>query len=190
VSGPRASITVSACALGLLAAALAGCGGQTRAAHTGAAAERTALRAYLGAVEPLRLSVNRLLAGADPILSGAHTGRLSAAQAAREMGSLERRFAADTLEIASIRAATPRLRSLQAIYAHTYILEDSYLSALTVGLGERDFDALPDTQSAQRAAIIQWRVGLEVLARRLGVALPADLQIAGRGEIAPSPDGS
>jgi hypothetical protein len=40
------------------------------------------------------------------------------------------------------------------------------------------------------AAIIQWRTDLTVLARRAALDLPADLQAAGRGEIAPSPGGS
>jgi hypothetical protein len=190
VSGRRASIGLWASPLAVLVLALAGCGGQGNAADSSPARERAALGAYLRQIEPLRLSVNRLLEGADPILSGAHAGGLSASRASREMGALERRFAADTVSVGAIRARTPELRALQSIYAHTYILEDAYLSALTVGLGEHDFDALPSTQAAQRAAIIQWRVGLEVLARRLGFALPADLQLAGRGEIAPSPGGS
>lgn len=87
-------------------------------------------------------------------------------------------------------SAVEPLRLAVNRHAHTYILEDSYLSALTTGLGERDLDELPKTQAAQRTAIIEWRTGLTVLARRLGVVLPADLQAAGRGEIAPSPDGS
>lgn len=70
------------------------------------------------------------------------------------------------------------------------MLEDAYLSALTAALPEHRFDALPDTQSQQRAAIVAWRVQLEVLASRLNVSLPADIQAAGRGEIAPSPSGS
>jgi hypothetical protein len=39
-------------------------------------------------------------------------------------------------------------------------------------------------------AIVTWRVGLEVVAQQSGVRLPADIQQAGRGEIAPSPDES
>jgi len=106
------------------------------------------------------------------------------------MGALERRFAAYTVEMAALQPATAQLRAVNAPYAHTYIFEDSYLSALTTGLAERDLDSLPDTQSEQRAAIIQWRTGLTVLARAADAPLPADLQEAGRGEIAPSPDGS
>ena len=65
-----------------------------------------------------------------------------------------------------------------------------YLSALTAAIPEREFDDLPKTQDAQRAAVIAWRTRLEVVAAGLGVQLPADLQQAGRGEIAPSPFGS
>jgi len=35
-----------------------------------------------------------------------------------------------------------------------------------------------------------WRTGLGVLARRVALTLPGDLQVAGRGEVAPSPAGS
>jgi hypothetical protein len=91
---------------------------------------------------------------------------------------------------AAMRPATQQLRLVNAPYAHTYILEDSYLSALTSGLAESDLDDLPDTSSEQRAAIVQWRTGLTVLARRAALKLPANLQAAGRGEIRPSPDGS
>jgi hypothetical protein len=106
------------------------------------------------------------------------------------MGALEQRFAAYTVDIAAITPATVQLRSLNAHYAHTYVLDDSYLSALTVGLSERNLDSLPDTQSEHRAAIIHWRTGVTVLARRVGLELSGDLQAAGRGEIAPSPKGS
>ena len=106
------------------------------------------------------------------------------------MGALERRFAAYTVDIAALQPVTARLRAVNAPYAHTYIFEDSYLSALTSGLAQRDLEDLPNTQSAQRAAIIQWRTELTVLARRVGLHLPGDLQAAGRGEIAPSPNGS
>jgi hypothetical protein len=106
------------------------------------------------------------------------------------MGQLERRFAEYTVAVSAIEPATPELRVLHAAYAHTYVLEDAYLSALANGLAERRLDDLPNTQAAQRAAIIAWRTGLTVLADRAGVDLAADLQQAGRGEIAPSPTGS
>jgi hypothetical protein len=88
-----------------------------------------------------------------------------------------------------VRTVPTPLRGAQRSYAHTYVLEDAYLSALVSALPDRDFEALPTTQSRQRAAIIAWRIRLEVVAGRLGMRLPADLQVAGRGEIAPSPLG-
>jgi hypothetical protein len=75
------------------------------------------------------------------------------------MSELERRFAADTVDVEAIQPAMPTLRSLHAQYANTYILEDADLSALVSGLGQHDLRDLPDTQDAQRAAIIAWRTG-------------------------------
>jgi hypothetical protein len=170
----------------LLAGALvlAGCGNsEPRSA-------RGSLHVYLREVEPIRLGVNRLLEGADPILSAYRADRITPAVAQRRMGALERRFAAYAVRIAAVRDVPAALRSAQRSYAHTFVLQDAYLSALTAALPDREFDHLPDTQSRQRAAIIAWRIELEVLANRLGVGLPADLQAAGRGEIAPSPAGS
>ena len=141
-------------------------------------------------IEPIRLAVNRLLSQADPILSAYHDGRASPAQASRRIDRLERRFATHTVEIAAIQPATPQLRALHATYAQTYVLEDAYLSALVAGLAERKLGNLRNTQAAQRAAIIRWRTGLTVLALQAAVALPADLQQAGRGEIAPAPASS
>jgi hypothetical protein len=187
----RAHVLLPAIALALAAAAaLGGCGGGSGSASATARQQRAALVSYLRQVEPLRLAVNNLLEGADPILSAYHDRRISPRQASQRMSALERRFAAYTVDIAAIAPTTAQLRSVNAPYAHTYILEDSYLSALTTGLAERNLDDLPDTGSEQRAAIIQWRTGLTVLARRAGLDLPADLQAAGRGEIRPSPEGS
>ncbi|MFI4985767.1 MAG: hypothetical protein ACHQAV_07280 [Solirubrobacterales bacterium] len=177
-------------AIGSLAAAAAGCGARSRSAEGSPQSQRTGLLSYLRELEPIRLAVNRLLKGADPTLSDYARRRLPATAASRRMEALEERFATYAVEIAAIEPTTSRLRALHAIYAHTYILEDSYLSALAVGLAERELANLPNTQSDQRAAIIQWRTGLAVLARRLRIVLPADLQVAGRGEIAPSPHGS
>jgi hypothetical protein len=174
----------------LCAVALGGCASQTPSAATTQRAQRAAIERYLDEVEPIRLAVNKLLEGADPILSAYNEHRISPRQASLRMGALERRFAAYTVDMAAIAPTTAQLRAVNAPYAHTYILEDSYLSALTTGLAEGDLDDLPNTGSEQRAAIIQWRTGLTVLARRVGLELPADLQAAGRGEIRPSPDGS
>jgi hypothetical protein len=103
---------------------------------------------------------------------------------------LERRFALFTVDVAAIHPATPTLRELHSEYAGTYVLEDAYLSALASGLASGELGDLPNTQAAQRASIIRWRTGLEVLAREARLSLPPDLQQAGRGEIAPSPTGS
>jgi hypothetical protein len=168
-------------------ALLAGCAGHSVAS---APQQRAALKSYLRQVEPIRLAVNRLLNNADPILGAFRAHRITPTTAARRMDALERRFAEYTVEVSAIQPRTARLDSLQAEYAHTYILEDAYLSALVNGLATRDFDGLPDTQAAQRAAIIDWRTGLIVLARKTGAVVPADLQQAGRGEIAPSVSGS
>jgi hypothetical protein len=177
---------LSRAALVLAAAAvvLAGCG-QSESPPS----PRHRLEAYVAGVEPIRLRVNGLLGRADPILSAYGEHRLGARAAQRRFDALERGFAADAVRIAEVRAPAP-LRALQRSYAHTYVLEDAYLSALAAALPERSFAQLPDTQNRQRAAIVAWRIGLEAAADRLGVRLPADLQAAGRGEIAPSPSGS
>ncbi len=175
----------AAVAVGVSAVVLAGCGAggddQGSAHHS--------VEAYLARVEPIRLGVNRLLDGADPILSAYRDRRLGPGAAQRRMAALERRFAAYAIRIAALRGVPASLRGAQHAYAHTYVLEDSYLSALATALPERDYEGLPATQARQRAAIIGWRIRLEVVARRLGIRLPADLQLAGRGEIAPSPLG-
>lgn len=175
----------TAFAVGILAAAivLAGCGASVP--HS----ERGSLRAYIVRVEPIRLGVNRLLDGADPILSAYREHRLGPRAAQRRFERLERRFAAFAVRIAALGGAPVDLRSAQRSYAHIYVLEDAYLSALAAALPEREFDQLPETQSRQRAAIIAWRIQLEVVAERLGVRLPSDIQAAGRGEIAPAPSG-
>jgi hypothetical protein len=141
-------------------------------------------------IEPIRLGVNRLLEGADPILAGFREHRISTREATAQMAMLERRFAAFTVAIAAIRPQLQALRGLHTEYAETYVLEDAYLSALTSGLARHELTDLPDTQSAQRAAIISWRTGLMVMAGQAHFPLPRDLQQAGRGEIAPSPAGS
>jgi hypothetical protein len=170
-----------------LVLALAGCGAQHRAAQ--AADPAQTLRTYVAHVEPIRLEVNELLDGADPILSAYHDHRLTPKQAQSRMDALERRFADYVVGIAEVTPVPASMRAAQDAYAHTFVLEDAYLSELTAAIPEREFDDLPDTQDAQRAAVIAWRTRLEVVAGGLGVKLPADLQQAGRGEIAPSPIG-
>ena len=98
----------------------------------------------------------------------------------RPVSDLESQFAAQLVAVESITA-------IHQPYAHTYLLEDAYLSALVADLPHGDFANLPNTQNDQRQAIIEWRTQLEVLARQTGASLPDDLHQAGRGEIAPSP---
>lgn len=101
--------------------ALCGCGGTSTASSVSTSPQRPELTSYLRQVQPLRLAVNRLLEGADPILSAYHRGSLTRAHAARRMGALERSFAAYSVEIAAIEPTTPQLRSLHAIYARTHV---------------------------------------------------------------------
>jgi hypothetical protein len=143
----------------------------------------------VAAVQPIRLGINELLDKADPVLEGYNDGDLSAAQAQRRMGRIERGEAEYAVRIASIDDVPDEMRAAQDAYAHTFVLQDTYLSALTAALKDRAFDELPHFQNAQRAAIIAWRTRLEVLAARWDATLPANLQIAGRGEISPSPGG-
>jgi hypothetical protein len=147
------------------------------------------LRSYLHAVEPIRLAVNDLLEGADPILTSYREHQTTGEEAAAAMNTLERRFADYTVQINAITPSNPTLTRLHAPYAHTYILEDAYLSALAAALPGGDFSTLPNTQAAQRATIIEWRTRLEVISRQAHIRLPADLQQAGRGEIAPAVSG-
>jgi hypothetical protein len=179
---------VKALFLATLAGALAlvaiGCGSDTTTAD-----RRHALEDYVAAVQPIRLGINELLDKADPILEGYRDGDLSAAQAERRMGRIERGTAAYAVQIAAVEEVPDEMRAAQDTYAHTFVLQDTYLSALVAALKDRAFDELPNFQNQQRAAIIAWRTRLEVLADRWGAELPADLQIAGRGEISPAPTG-
>jgi hypothetical protein len=174
----------------LCAVALCGCASHTESAATRQRAQRAAIERYLGEVEPIKLAVNALLDGADPILDALHDRRIGPDEAARCMGRLEQRFSAYAVDIAAVDPSTVQLRALNVGYANTYVFEDAYLSALVAGLADGELGDLPNTQAAQRAAIIRWRIDLTVLARATGAPLPADLQQAGRGEIAPSPNGS
>jgi hypothetical protein len=174
----------------LCAVVLGGCGSQTGSVASTQRAGRAAIERYIGEVEPIRLAVNKLLDGADPILEAFRNRRITPSEAARRMGQLEQQFAAYAVDIAAVDPPTAQLRALNRPYASTYVYEDAYLSALVAGLADDEITNLPDTQAAQRAAIIRWRIGLTVLARAADAPLPADLQQAGRGEIAPSPNGS
>jgi hypothetical protein len=179
----RAATAIAAAAL--TAGALAGCGGGSNGKVP--AAE---VRNYVAAVETVRLPVNTLLNGADPILDAYHDHKITPAQASQQMGAMEMKFADYTLQMQQIDPSNSRLKAINTPYANTYLYEDSYLATLASDLNEGDFDNLPNTQDAQRLAIIEWRTKLEVIAAQSGVTLPADLQQAGRGEIAPAPEGS
>ena len=177
-----------ALAIALAAAALAliplGCGSDTSTAE-----HRRALEAYVARVQPIRLGINELLDKADPILEGYRDGDLSAAEAQRRLGRLEAGVAAYAVQIAELQPVPPEMQAAHDAYAHTFVLQDTYLSALVASLKSREFDELPHFQNQQRATIIAWRTRLRVLADRWGATLPANLQIAGRGEISPSPTG-
>lgn len=183
IAPARVTLAVAAALL-----ALTGCGSSSSSSSDSASA-RHSVEAYLSRVEPIRLGVNRLLERADPILTAYRDHRISPSRASSRMNALERRFAGYARRIAAIHPVPATLRGAGRAYAHTYVLEDAYLSALAAALPDREFDSLPDTQARQRAAIIGWRIRLEVVARRLGIRLPNDIQAAGRGEIAPSPLG-
>jgi hypothetical protein len=167
-----------------LAVAAVGCGSDTTTAD-----RRHALEDYVAAVQPIRLGINELLDKADPILEVYNDGDLTAAQAEQRMGRLERGAADYAVRIASVEPVPDEMRAAQDAYAHTFVLQDTYLSALVASLKDRAFDELPHFQNEQRAAIIAWRTRLQVLANRWGATLPANLQIAGRGEISPAPTG-
>lgn len=164
--------------------AAAGCGSDTSTED-----RRQALEAYVAAVQPIRIGINELLDKADPILEGYNDGDLTAVQAKRGMGRLEHGAADYAVRIASVEPVPDEMRAAQDAYAHTFVLQDTYLSALVASLKSREFDELPHFQNQQRAAIIAWRTRLQVLANRWGAMLPANLQIAGRGEISPAPTG-
>jgi len=171
-------------ALLVVAAVAVGCGSDTTTAD-----RRQALEDYVAKVQPIRLGINELLDKADPILERYRDGDLNAKQAQRGIDRIERGAANYAVQIAAVEDVPDELRAVHDAYAHTFVLQDTYLSALAASLPTRAFDELPHFQNAQRAAIIAWRTRLEVLASRWGAHLPANLQIAGRGEISPSPEG-
>ncbi len=167
-----------------LASGLNACGSDTSTAD-----RRQALESYVAKVQPIRLGINNLLDEADPILEGYRDGDLTGKEAARRFDRIERGAARYAVEIAAVQNVPEEMRAAQDAYAHTFVLQDTYLSALAAALPTREFDELPDFQNQQRAAIIAWRTRLEVLADRWGATLPSNLQVAGRGEISPSPTG-
>jgi hypothetical protein len=184
------------CAVGAAAALITGCGAGPTAGPAASspsappAISAGQLRSYVAAVEAVRLPVNQLLDRADPILDAYHDHRITPAVAAQRVGAMEEEFAALAVEMDMIAPSNPALARINAPYAHTYMLEDSYLATLASDLRDGTFTNLPDTQDQQRLAIIEWRTALEVAAARAGYLLPADIDQAGRGEIAPGLTGS
>ena len=174
--------------IGLASPVLGGCGGGDISAS--AQPTREELQVYLRQVEPLRLAVNDLLERFDPVLSAYGSNRISAGEAQHQLDMLERRFSRYVVDALAITPGNGTLRDLYQPYAETYVLEDTYLSALVAAVPDRGFGHLPMTQDQQRTTIIQWRVRVEVLARQVHLKLPPDLDSAGRGEIAQSPSGS
>jgi hypothetical protein len=57
-----------------------------RSAASTQRAQRTAIERYIGEIEPIRLAVNKLLGGADPILEALHDRRIAPGDAARRIG--------------------------------------------------------------------------------------------------------
>jgi hypothetical protein len=177
----RITAAVAAAALALVPV---GCGSDTSTAE-----RRQALEDYVAAVQPIRLGINEVLDRADPIMSAYAGGRIDAAEAKRRMGAIEARVAQYAVQVAEVDPVPDELRAAHDSYPHTFILQDTYLSTLVAAIPSREFDELPHFQDQQRAAIIAWRTRLQVLADRWDAKLPANLQIAGRGEISPSPTG-
>ena len=180
----RSSFAISIAAAGALALLVLGCGADTTTAD-----RRQALEDYVAKIQPIRLGINELLEQADPILEGYRDGGLSAKQAQRGMDRIEHGAASYAVQIAAVDDVPEEMKTAQDAYAHTFVLQDTYLSALAAALPTRAFDELPHFQNEQRAAIIAWRTRLQVLADRWGASLPANLQVAGRGEISPAPTG-
>jgi hypothetical protein len=181
VAATRISGLVAAAAL----VALNGCGG----GDSPRAQERHDMRAYVAQIEPLRLGVNKLLDGADPILASYRRGEIGAAQAQGELRTLEHRFADYMRRVAAVKPVPPDMVAAQRAYAGTYVDEDAYLRALIHALPSRDWSTLPDSEASQRKALVAWRAKLAIQAARLDVALPDDIEITGRDEVVPSPLG-
>ena len=168
---------------------VAGCGGSSGGGSAPRPSDRQALSAYVGRIEPLRHGVNELLDGADPILGGYRDGRLSATATQHGLRRIEHRFAHYEAGVAAVRPVPPDLIAAQRAYAHTYVLEDAYLRALIAAVPGRRWNQLPRFEARQRRVLVAWRNALAIEAARVDVPLPDDIQIAGGGEITPSPLG-
>jgi len=167
--------------------ALAGCGAS--ASDSSQSRERRDLQAYVSGIEPLRVSVNHLLDGADPILHAYRAHTFTAAEAQVQLGELERRFSNYMRRVARVRPVPPDLVAAHHAYAYTYVQEDAYLRALIAALPSRDWSTLPHTEREQRDTLVAWRAKVALEAARLRVKIPRDMQKVGRDEIVPSPLG-
>src|ERR1019366_7571956 len=78
------------------------------------------LRSYVAAVDRIRLPVNQLLTEADPILNGFKTKKISPQTASDQMGALETRFAAYTVDINALHRSNARLKKLNDLYARRF----------------------------------------------------------------------
>ncbi len=147
---------------------IVGCASSASTTRTGAdpGVSATELRDYVAQVEKVRLPVNSLLDGADPILEGFHDKTITPDVAADQMDALEQRFAGYLLDANAISPSNKVLAKMNTPYARTYFYEDAYLATLASDLREGDFDNLPNTQDAQRLAIIEWRTQLDVAGPR------------------------
>jgi len=166
-----------------------GCGGSSGGGNAPRPSDRHTLSAYVGRIEPLRHGVNKLLDGADPILGGYREGRLSAPATQRGLRRIEHRFAHYEAGVGAVQPVPPDLIAAQRAYAHTYVLEDAYLRALIAAVPGRRWNRLPQFEARQRRVLVAWRNALALEAARVEVPLPDDIQIAGSGEITPSPLG-
>src|SRR3954447_23172488 len=111
--GRAIAAMLCASALALLGA---DCGSDTSTAD-----RRQALEDYVATVQPIRLGINGLLDRADPILEGYADGDLTAGEAKRRMGRIERGVADYAVQIAEVEPVPDEIRQVQDAYAHTFV---------------------------------------------------------------------
>src|SRR5256885_11591113 len=88
------------------------------------------------------------------------------------MRRLERRFARYEARVAAVRPVPPDLLPAQHAYAHTYVLEDAYLRALTAALPRRRWASLPRFEDRQRRVVLAWRAAGGPQAARVHGSVP------------------
>jgi hypothetical protein len=168
----RSRSAISVAAGGALALLLLGCGADTTTAD-----RRQALEDYVAKVQPIRLGINELLDKADPILEGYRDGDLSAKQAHRGIERIEGGAAGYAVRIAAIQDVPAEMRAAQDSYAHTFVLQDTYLSALAAALPRRARRAAP---FPERAAGGDHRLAHSAPGARRPLACDASREPAGR----------